>query len=155
MNLDPDQKARLLDTAKHMAASWLQGLTPSESAALGGHSLGALERQLGSAFLEGFKAARMEESLSGAVSMLAPAPEPDLSDKTSKKVLVKMCRELGAPDEYILQHLGEKRRPKREEKRKVMLDILKARQDDGFEWMSFAKAAELLLEDPEDPKDPA
>lgn len=150
MNLDPDQKARLLDTAKHMAASWLQGLTPSESAALGGHSLGALERQLGSAFLEGFKTARMETSLSSAAAKLDPtSEEPEgLTENSPKKDLVKECRELGAPDEYILQHLGEKRRPKREEKRRVVKDILKARQDDGFEWMSFAKAAELLLEDP-------
>ena len=140
MELTPNQRLRLVETAKRLAQAWIQGLTPAEAEALGGHSRDALERQLGSACLEGFRIAKVEESLAGSYARMTPtAPEPTSEpeptpdpDPLTKASLVTACRALGAPEEYIVHHLGTNRKPKLEEKVRVHTDLERIRS--GETW---------------------
>jgi hypothetical protein len=131
MEMDATQKTRLLATAKRLSQSWFQGLTSAETEALGGHSRDALERVLGSAFLDGFRAANMA-SFTQKMPAPKPAPPNPAQKALTKGYLVKSAKALGAPEGYIVARLGTNRKPKVEEKQQVAreLDLIRS----GSKW---------------------
>jgi len=80
-----------------------------------------------------------------------PPEEPELSSSLSKARLVSLCKDLGAPQEYIRYYLGDesgvfrdggkRRRPKKSEKEQVCRDIIQAQQEGAWVQKAWAKEA--------------